>query len=101
MPGTCAHNDLVGMNGEHGIDNQFYRLVGCDKAYQSTGPANGWTIEMHTGAWGILITLSGVDDIRNDDSVEVGFFANADPIELSRNWEPRPNATHTTQHNPR
>ena len=101
MPGTCAHTDLVGMNGEHGIDNQFYRLVGCDKAYQSTGPANGWTIEMHTGAWGILITLSGVDDIRNDDSVEVGFFANADPIELSPNREPLPNATYAIQQDPR
>ena len=36
-PGTCAHNDLVGMNGEHGVDNQFFRVVGCSNSYQSTG----------------------------------------------------------------
>ena len=100
-PGTCAHDDLVGMNGERGIDNQFYRLVGCTKSYQSTGPANTWTIEMHTGSWGILITLAGVDDIRNDDSVEVVFAANADPIELSPNREPLANATYAMQQDPR
>ena len=46
------------MNGERGIDNQFYRLVGCSNSYQSTGPANTCEIEMHTGSWGILIALS-------------------------------------------
>jgi hypothetical protein len=60
-PGTCTHSDFLGMQGERGIDNQFYRLVGCSQAYQSTGPGNTWTIEMHTGAWGVLIALAGVD----------------------------------------
>ena len=100
-PGTCPHNDLLGMNGEHGIDNQFFRVVGCSNSYQSTGQSNGWNIEMLTGAWGILITLSGVDDIRNDDNVEVGFFANSDPIELSPNREPLPNATYAVDQDPR
>jgi len=99
--GTCAHTDLRGMNGERGVDNQFYRAVGCDKAYQSTGPGNTWTIEMHTGAWGVLIALDGVDDIRNDDSVDVVFAANADPIELSPNREPLSNATYAMQQDPR
>jgi hypothetical protein len=100
-PGTCAHDDLLGMNGERGIDNQFYRLVGCNKAYQSTGPANGWSTEMYTGAWGVLITLAGVDDIRNDDSVEVTFVANGDPIELSPNREALENATYAMDQDPR
>ena len=100
-PGTCAHDDLVGMNGEHGIDNQFYRLVGCSNSYQSTGQSNTFAIEMLTGSWGILIELSGVDDIRNDDSVEVGIYANADPIELSANREPLANATYAVEQDPR
>lgn len=100
-PGSCAHDDLVGMNGERGIDNQFFRVVGCSNSYQSTGLSNAWTTEMLTGAWGILITLSGVDDIRNDDSVEVGFFANADPIELDPNRDPLPNATYAIEQDPR
>jgi hypothetical protein len=100
-PGTCAHDDLVGMNGEHGIDNQFYRLVGCSNSYQTTGQSNTFAIEMLTGSWGILIELSGVDDIRNDDSVEVGIYANADPIELSANREPLANATYAAEQDPR
>ena len=94
MPGTCAHSDLMGMNGEHGIDNQFYRLVGCTKSYQSTGQGNTWAIEMLTGAWGVLINVEGVDDIKNDDSVEVTFAANGDPIELSPTREPLRDATY-------
>ena len=56
---------------------------------------------MFTGAWGILISLEGVDDIRNDDSVEVGIFANADPIQLSPNRKPLPNATYAIDQDPR
>jgi hypothetical protein len=100
-PGTCPHDDLPGMNGERGIDNQFYRVVGCSNSFQSTGQSNGFATEMLTGAWGILITLSGVDDIRNDDEVEVGFFANADPIELSPTREPLRNATYAIEQDPR
>jgi hypothetical protein len=100
-PGTCAHNDLLGMNGERGIDNQFYRVVGCSNSYQSTGQSNTFEIEMYTGSWGILMTLSGLDDIRNDENVEVGFFANADPIELSPNREALANATYAIDQDPR
>jgi hypothetical protein len=99
--GTCAHDDLVGMNGERGVDNQLFRVVGCSNSFQSTGQSNTFEIEMHTGSWGILVSLSGVDDIRNDDDVEVGFFANADPIELSANREPLPNATYAIHQDPR
>jgi hypothetical protein len=45
--------------------------------------------------------LSGVDDIRNDDNVEVGFFANNDPIELSATREPLSNATYAIEQDPR
>lgn len=93
-PATCPHQDSIGKHGERGIDNQFSRVVGCSRSYQSTGLSNGFAIEMLTGAWGILIALDGVDDIRNDDSVEVGIFANADPIQLSPSRSPLPYATY-------
>jgi hypothetical protein len=63
--------------------------------------SNSFAIEMLTGSWGILITLSGVDDIRNDNHVEVGLFANADPIELSPAREPLTNATYAIDQDPR
>lgn len=101
LTGTCAHDDLLGMNGERGIDNQFFRIVGCSNSFQSTGQSNGFATEMLTGAWGILITLEGIDDIRNDDDLKVGFFANADPIELSPNREPLEGATYAMEQDPR
>jgi hypothetical protein len=100
-PNTCAHDDFRGFNGEHGIDNQYFRAVGCTRSYQPTGSSIPWSIEMLTGAWGILITLSGVDDIRNDPDVTVGIYANADPIQLSPNRVPLTNATYAIDQDPR
>lgn len=99
--GTCSHQDFAGLNGEQGVDNQFYRVVGCTRSWQSSGLANSFATEMLTGSWGILITLSGVDDIHNDDSVEVGIFANADPMQLSPNRTPLAYATYAIDQDPR
>lgn len=100
-PGTCPHDDFVSMDGEGGVDNQFYRVVGCSTSFQSTGSSNLFAIEMLTGSWGILITLSGVDDLRNDDHVEVGLYANADPIQLSPTRKPLEFATYAIDQDPR
>ena len=97
---SCAHQDFTGKNGEPGIDNQFYRVAGCTRSFQPTGQSNGFDIEMLTGSWGILIALAGVDDIVNDDSVEVSFFANADPIQLSPTRDPLAYATYLVDPDP-
>lgn len=100
--GTCPHQDFGGPHGEHGIDNQFFRVVGCIHSFQPTGLSNSlFGTEMLTGAWGILLTLSGVDDIHNDNSVEVGFYANADPIQLSADGKPLAYATYAVHQDPR
>jgi hypothetical protein len=100
-PGLCPHEDFRGLNGERGIDNQFFRLVGCSKAFQSTGPYSEFDVGMYTGSWGILITLKGVNDLRNAKDVEVGFYANADPIQLSPTRQAIPNATYAMGQDPR
>jgi hypothetical protein len=93
-PNTCAHDDFRGMNGERGVDNQFFRVVGCSKSFQSTGQSNTYEIAMYTGEWGILITLKGVNDVHNASDVEVGIYASADPIQLSSTREPLAYATY-------
>lgn len=98
---TCTHDEFQGTRGERGIDNQFYRVVGCTTGFQSTGQANGFQTEMLTGSWGILMTLKGVDDLRNDPEVEVGLYANADPIQLSAARAALPYATYAAEMNPR
>lgn len=97
----CPHQDFSGRSGQRGVDNQFFRVVGCNRSYQSTGQSNGFGIGMLTGSWGILITLDGVDDVRNDDSVEVGVMSNADPIQLSPTREPLAYATYAIHQDPR
>ena len=93
--------DFVGRDGAQGIDNQFWRAVGCNRSYQSSGPSNGFATEMYTGSWGILIKLGKVDDLRNDDDVEVGIFANADPIQLSPTRKALEYATYAMDQDPR
>jgi hypothetical protein len=100
-PGTCGHDDFRGTDGQRDVDNQFFRLVGCSKAYQPTGNPDGLDASMFAGEWGILITLSGVDNLENDADVEVGIYANADPIQLSPARKPLAYATYTTDSDPR
>jgi hypothetical protein len=83
LDGERSADDFPGMDGETGVDNQWYRVTGCGHSWQPSGQSNLYNIGMLTGSWGILIELSGVDDIRNDDHVEVGLYANGDPIRLS------------------
>lgn len=99
--GTCAHENFEGTHGDRGVDNQFYRVIGCSTGYQSTGQGNGFDTEMYTGSWGILIRLRGVDDLRNDPDVEVGIYANADPIQLSADRKALPYATYAITQDPK
>ncbi len=99
-PAACARSEFTGPGGERGIDNQFYRLVGCSRSFQPAGQSNSFAIEMLSGAWGILLTVSGIDDLRNDDAVEVGIFANADPIQLSPTRAPLDYATYAGDQDP-
>ena len=99
--GTCAHDDFQGAQGEAGVDNQFYRMIGCTAGFQSNGQANLWQTEMYTGSWGVLISLKGVDDLRNDADVQVGIYANADPIQLSPARAALAYATYAIEQDPR
>jgi hypothetical protein len=110
-PGTCPHDDFRGVEGERGVDNQYLRLVGCTgTAPKETGATQtGWLPPpqehqentMLEGGWGVLISLRGVHDLQNDDSVEVGIYANADPIQLSANKTPIMHATYAADQDPR
>lgn len=89
------------MEGEEQIENQFYRAVGCLPSFQSRGQSNHFAIGMLTGSWGIVISLSDVDDINNDDYVEVGIYANGDPIQVSPSRDPLSYATYAIKEDPR
>jgi hypothetical protein len=75
-PKSCAHRTFTGLNGETGVDNQMYRLLGCVEAWRSYGHIeNNANSHRRTSGLGmILLEISGVDDIRNDDEVSVTFY---------------------------
>ena len=55
--GTCAHDDFRGVNGERGIDNQFFRAVGCTHTLAPGGQANDFGSQMLVGESGHLALL--------------------------------------------
>ena len=80
----CAHDDFTSPGGQPGIDNQHWRLFGCTRGYQPDGQ-----IQRGADSGGfisegipILLEVTGVDDVHNDDDVQVRFASSADIITL-------------------
>lgn len=73
---TCSHENFTTPDGEPGIDNQLYRLLGCTYGWRDSGyietNANG---ELRDTSQGVtLIEISDVDDRHNDDDVTVRMY---------------------------
>jgi hypothetical protein len=71
--------------GEKGIDNNFYKALGCWKTYRgphrlSSGALN-FNDAMRDGAWTMVIVVAGeASDPMNDDHVKVGFYMSKDKM---------------------
>ncbi len=78
---ACAHSDFAGPDGEPGIDNQLWLVLGCIKGYARGGTIDEFAVNnIREGQRTILVRLTGVDDRQNDDDVELGIFSSPDPI---------------------
>lgn len=78
-------NGFTSPTGEKGIDNQFYRTLGCWMTYR--GPARQSATglsrndEMREGGWTVVIVVSGQGtDPMNDGNVDVGFYLSPDAM---------------------
>ena len=71
--------------GDKGIDNNFYKALGCWKTYRgprrlSSGALN-FNDAMRNGAWTTVIVVSGDGaDPMNDNHVKVGFYVSNDKM---------------------
>jgi hypothetical protein len=71
--------------GEKGIDNNFYKALGCWKTYRgphrlSSGALN-FNDAMRNGAWTTVIVVAGEGlDPMNDEYVKVGFYVSNDKM---------------------
>ena len=83
--GTCKHENFVSPDGRTGIDNQLYRVQGCSSGFQGR---KGFLVmysneQRRNGTRQMLIQISGIDDERNDDSVDITILHSDDPMAKS------------------
>lgn len=72
-PKTCAHTKLTSPDGRKDVDNQLYRVMGCNRQMRPDGIfdqfINNEIITKQTNRW--LVEISDVDNRQNDDHVTV------------------------------
>ena len=85
LDGDAATGGFTSPTGQAGIDNAFYRALGCWKTYRgpprlSTG-ALQFNDAMRDGAWTVVVVINGKgDDPQNDEHVTVGLYASSDKL---------------------
>tara|TARA_R110000823_G_scaffold119998_3_gene244252 strand:- start:10457 stop:11572 length:1116 start_codon:yes stop_codon:yes gene_type:complete len=86
--GQCAHEDFTGANGESGIDNQYWRLMGCVKGMRPDGLFDrlfdtGNSI-LENG-YSTLLELKLLSGTETNGEVEVRLFTSAGPVTKDAN----------------
>jgi hypothetical protein len=71
--------------GEKGIDNNFYKALGCWKTYRGPRRLSSGALQfndsMRNGAWTIVLVVTGEgNDPMNDNRVTVGFYMSNDKM---------------------
>jgi hypothetical protein len=73
--------DYISETGEPGVDNQLFTVDGCIKGF---GPAGILTVttreSRRNGEISLMVLISGIDDERHDDHVDVTLFYARDPM---------------------
>jgi len=78
-------NGFTSPSGEKGIDNEFYKALGCWKTYRGPERLSSGALQfndsMRNGGWTTLIVISGNGkDPMNDKDVQVGFYLSGDKM---------------------
>ena len=93
---TCAHEKFVHPDGTKGIDNQFYRLLGCVTVFHSGtfGPlglkSTFKTMLSNSRGYRLVLEIRGVDNELNDDDVDVAIYYGKDPLAVDANGDALP-----------
>ncbi len=83
LDGETGENDFTHPNGEEGIDNEVYRAVGCIIGFR--GPDGVEVIFQDKAITDrrynrMMIELTGVDSLVNDDAVTVNLYRGLDRL---------------------
>ena len=71
--------------GGQGVDNNFYRALGCTKSYRGPPRLSSGALStndtMRNGAWTVVVVVHGKGhDPLNDDDIDVGFYMSSDKL---------------------
>lgn len=82
LDGKIGPSDFTSPDGEAGIDNQFYRVIGCIADYRPGGSMRGFhNIYLRDRAYTrLLIELTDVDSLNDDGDVTVTTYRGLDPL---------------------
>jgi len=82
LDGESGPKNFKSPEGEDGIDNQFYRVVGCTNNYMKAGSMrhfiNVFMVQYNNNRW--MFELTGVDDLINDEEVTLTTYRGRDPL---------------------
>ena len=71
LDGKVGPNDFTSPDGVKGIDNQFFRVIGCVSSYRDVAAlmVTKWRVDNSFNR--VVIELTDVDDLGNDNDVTV------------------------------
>jgi hypothetical protein len=84
LDGKVGPKDFTSPDGEAGVDNQLFRVIGCVDGWR--GPVGvldqfGLTRMYKQSTYNrVLVEITGIDSMANDDSVEVATYRGMDPL---------------------
>jgi hypothetical protein len=73
-------NDFNGPDGEKGVDNQLYRVLGCERFYGDTESFRITDRAKEDPYNRLMIELTGVDNLTNSSRVQVTTYRGLDPL---------------------
>ncbi len=83
LDGKVGPGDFTSVSGEQGVDNQLFRAIGCTRLFRAPDGTfahftNMWVREMNFNR--VLMELTKVDSLTDDDSVEVTLYRGKDRL---------------------
>jgi hypothetical protein len=87
-----AKTGYLSPTGDKGIDNNFYRALGCTKSYRGPPRLSAGALatndSMRNGGWTVVVVVHGAGkDPLNDSKVDVGFYMSSDKLIKDGNGE--------------
>jgi len=84
LDGRVGSNDFTSPEGEQGVDNQLFRVIGCVDGWRGPvgvldqfGLTRMFRNSLHNR---VLVEITGIDSMSNDDSVEVSTYRGMDDL---------------------